>query len=929
MSILSTNKKLISIGAGYSAGNGINITDHIISVVESAVGANYSAGPNIDIYDVEGQPTISSKDWSNDIDQASANAYEQAIAQIPAPQDLSYISAKVDTNTSGINYISSVCLSAHQDWTDTIKGASSYSYEQSTSYFDNWVNGQYTGDITNITNNISALSGNFGDYYKKTETSSKDEINDALQYVSANAGKVYEGVSPIVVNNDEDKISADTWVFSAGANVSFVDDNVNKITRIDCTITGEGGDPQVNSFVYNNSADIVDVNSSYKANSGTFLTAAPANMATTGDVAELAQTISESYYPNTNPSSFVSEDWVTAQGYLTAHQSLDNYYTKDETSGADELANAFSQIGPGGDEEVNELVHSNSGEWNNVSSKLNESTFQETSGLFLTAIPQEYITESELPNYISAKLDSSIFANVSGDFLVASSLNGYATESFVENVSGDIVNLIPDTSNFITNSSAEATYQPIGNYLSSNALEGYATNESLDTASSFLSGAIDYVSANAGSTLTGDAQGAVDNVYTNSSRYVLNNANGVYIGYSNTANTNGFAQGGGNKAEGYSIAQGLYNKANGYSIAQGQFCTASNESIAQGAGNSADNYSQAFGGHTKANNSGMAIGTYNNITTASFVIGNGNSNQRSDCFIIDHDGNVSACGKISANGVELGAGGGNPEVENYVQTNSAGIDDTVTSYQTNSGTFLTAHQDLSDYATTADLALKQDALTFGYDEQDRINSINSSALAVGGEVPEGTMVESNLEFNAVGEISGYNGSALTDASLNNIVQTNSGAWGGSALPISAGNGVKINLVNNTLVFSNDETVLFSATDSTGSTAQTITLSEPYTAFKRIKMYFSIDDGDAGMAEILTTCNKINCYTQCSQAPIGGICMYKSERYYLVNDNQISASPSASMIYWNNGTSDDTTQTGKCQTYSAFRVHEIYGINRIS
>ena len=137
MSILSTNKKLISIGAGYSAGNGINITDHIISVVESAVGANYSAGPNIDIYDVEGQPTISSKDWSNDIDQASANAYEQAIAQIPAPQDLSYISAKVDTNTSGINYISSVCLSAHQDWTDTIKGASSYSYEQSTSYFDN------------------------------------------------------------------------------------------------------------------------------------------------------------------------------------------------------------------------------------------------------------------------------------------------------------------------------------------------------------------------------------------------------------------------------------------------------------------------------------------------------------------------------------------------------------------------------------------------------------------------------------------------------------------------------------------------------------------------------------------------------------------------------------------------------------------------
>ena len=53
----------------------------------------------------------------------------------------------------------------------------------------------------------------------------------------------------------------------------------------------------------------------------------------------------------------------------------------------------------------------------------------------------------------------------------------------------------------------------------------------------------------------------------------------------------------------------------------------------------------------------MAIGTYNNITTGAFVIGNGNSALRSDCFVIYHDGSVSAAGKISANGVELGAGG--------------------------------------------------------------------------------------------------------------------------------------------------------------------------------------------------------------------------------------------------------------------------------
>ena len=61
------------------------------------------------------------------------------------------------------------------------------------------------------------------------------------------------------------------------------------------------------------------------------------------------------------------------------------------------------------------------------------------------------------------------------------------------------------------------------------------------------------------------------------------------------------------------------------------------------------------------------------------------------------------------------------------------------------------------------------------------------------------------------------------------VGTNSGVWGGSALPVSAGQGVKINLVNNTLVFSNDETVLYSSTGVRLS-AET-TLSEPGTNFE--------------------------------------------------------------------------------------------------
>jgi len=157
---------------------------------------------------------------------------------------------------------------------------------------------------------------------------------------------------------------------------------------------------------------------------------------------------------------YATQDWVSEQGYLTS-VSIPESATWQDVSETVQTNSAQWAEGGTGDEEVNELVRSNSGEWNDVSSKLDESVFQETSGLFLTAVPQEYITESDIPNYISAKLDTDVFASVSGDFLVASSLNGYATESFVENVSGEITALIPDTSNFITNSSAESTYQTI------------------------------------------------------------------------------------------------------------------------------------------------------------------------------------------------------------------------------------------------------------------------------------------------------------------------------------------------------------------------------------------------------------------------------------------------------------------------------------
>jgi hypothetical protein len=121
------------------------------------------------------------------------------------------------------------------------------------------------------------------------------------------------------------------------------------------------------------------------------------------------------------------------------------------------------------------------------------------------------------------------------------------------------------------------------------------------------------------------------------------------------------------------------------------------------------------------------------------------------------------------------------EAIQYVQTNSGTIDDTVTSYQTNSGTFLTAHQAIS------------------------ANEWNS-----------------NYE----------------------TVNTNSGVWGGSALPISAGPGIKVNLVDNTLVFSNDETVLYDRQGQYDANLTSVSVSEPLSSFDCVRFY----DSKGGVVE---------------------------------------------------------------------------------
>ena len=90
----------------------------------------------------------------------------------------------------------------------------------------------YTGtigdtEVNNVVRNFSAngtwltAHQSLSNYYQKTDTSSKQQISAALQYVSANAGHTYTGVAPIQVDNTTDQISITGKELSAGPGIDL------------------------------------------------------------------------------------------------------------------------------------------------------------------------------------------------------------------------------------------------------------------------------------------------------------------------------------------------------------------------------------------------------------------------------------------------------------------------------------------------------------------------------------------------------------------------------------------------------------------------------------------------------------------------------------------------------------------------------------
>lgn len=269
-------------------------------------------------------------------------------------------------------------------------------------------------------------------------------------------GKTYEGIDPIVVNNDVNKISANNVALGLQEPLFFVEDSETACV-IGCSAQTEI--PSALSGKWDNASDVVIANSAqwsenteYEAGSyididnntisvtglqpegdyaynsalsskldvtatGQFLTALPEDLMYSGDMTAyqtagdylsasdsanfLLTSDSGNFYPMTgNPS-----------GFLTAHQSLDDYATKQWVedkgyiTGIEESATWNS---------TTETVSSNSAAWGSA-----------TPQIPVTGINGIKISESG---------DQVVF-EVSGDYVEHPELSSYATEQWVNDQS--------------------------------------------------------------------------------------------------------------------------------------------------------------------------------------------------------------------------------------------------------------------------------------------------------------------------------------------------------------------------------------------------------------------------------------------------------------------------------------------------------------
>ena len=200
--------------------------------------------------------------------------------------------------------------------------------------------------VTNSANwNAKVDQGVLDDYYEKTDTSSKTELSTEFAK--------YQVTGDYATQSDISDMATKTWVGEQGFYTKASGDNdyaPKTITATVNTLTNASAgwnevssklDVSVASATYQTKEDMDD----YLTKSDASTTYQPIGDYLVSD--DITGKLDKSIYSNASgnwENTYNTVNQYSAEGtWLTAHQSLTNYYTKSETSGANELADEFTK----------------------------------------------------------------------------------------------------------------------------------------------------------------------------------------------------------------------------------------------------------------------------------------------------------------------------------------------------------------------------------------------------------------------------------------------------------------------------------------------------------------------------------------------------------------------------------------------------------
>ena len=763
-----------TITASYSLTGACSSAQSALNIINSSDLTEYSAGANIDITD----HVVSGKDWTNEINDASANAYSQSTAWTDSQGyltgvDLSeyaktdFVVSSIDAATSGkydtssFSAISGSFLTAHQslpqsaDWNGatTVVNNNSAIWNNTTNVVSSnsasWGATNPQIPVTGINGIKISESGDkvvfevSGDYATHDDLTSKQ---DSLTYgyrdtaiSSIDSSALYDNSAHARINTLAGRISdlssnkLDESAFSdvSGSFLTAHQDLSDYQLTADMTAYQPVGDYQTAGDYYsasNPSGFITGVDlepyqlkadmTAYQS-AGNYLV--PDNITGKLDTTAFSDVSGSFLTAHQSLEGYATEDWVTAQGYLTAETD----WTDTITAAS---ANAYEQATAAIPAPFDPTYISGQ-----IDNKLDSAIYAADSGNFLTSLPSDLVYTADIQDMattaqVSEKLDTTAFSTVSGNFLTSVDLTPYQTTAGMTayQPAGDYYSA-SNPSGFITGvdltpyqTTAEMTaYQPVGDYYSASNPSGFITGVDL-----------------APYQLTADMtayQPAGDYLTTADSAqfYTTDNPSGFITGVdlSNYATT-------------ADVAEKLDSTA--FSDVSGNFLTAH----------------QSLDGLMSAD-------------------------------LLEFSGSVITAYSGCKFAGEISGDAGDAEVNALVHSNSGtwesvtGKLDT-TAFSTVSGDFYTTANE-SGFITGVPAGTMNES-NFGYDASDNITGYNGSAFKAGDEFPQSATEAIEV---VTANSADWNGTTET-------VSSNSASWGGEPLPLSSRDGIDLEIDNNVL-----------------------------------------------------------------------------------------------------------------------------------